>query len=162
MRIHIAGNHEGYHLARGLEDKLQEQGHEIHWHGPSAFEEGDDYPVYAIRVAQAVVSDEDAGAATAGVLLGRSGMGESITANKVNGARAVVGLSSALVAEARTHADANVLCLGAAFLDGDACLRLVGQFLQTPFGNTLDDARRIVNTTEFESSGTIEGWMIER
>jgi len=161
MRIHLAGNHEGHSLARDLETALRARGHEVQWHGAEKFEEGDDYPIYAVRVAQAVIADEDAGAPTAGLLVGRSGMGECIAANKVHGARAVPGLTTELVAEARRHADANILTLGEAFTNLDLALSLVETFFTTQFGNTLDDARRIVNTTEFESSGTIEGWMME-
>jgi ribose 5-phosphate isomerase B len=161
MRIHMAGNHEGYALARELEKLLRTRDHDVQWHGPQTYDDGDDYPVYAINTAQAVVADEDAGVPTAGLLIGRSGAGESIAANKVNGARAIPGTSTALVKEARGHADANILCLGTAFADSDLALTLVETFLNTPFGNTLDDARRIVNTTEYETSGTIEGWMLE-
>jgi ribose 5-phosphate isomerase B len=161
MRIHIAGNHEGYALARELETALRARDHDVQWHGPQAYDEGDDYPVYAINTARAVVADEDAGVPTAGLLIGRSGAGESIAANKVNGARAIPGTSTDLVAEARRHADANILSLGAAFADSDLAQTLVETFLGTPFGNTLDDARRIVNTAEYETSGTIEGWMLE-
>ena len=161
MRIHLAGDSRGYELARGLEKKLAAAGHEVAWHAAEAYDEGDDYPIYAIRVGQAVIADEDAGVPVRGVLVGSTGAGEAIAANKVSGVRAIPGLGADFVRSARRHADADILTLGTDFVDAATALQLVELLISEPFDNLLEDARRIVNTNEFESAGTIEGWLIE-
>lgn len=161
MRIHLAADSSGYAIGRGLEASLSADGHEVLWHAAPEQDEGDDYPLYAVRVGKAVIADEDAGITTRGVLVGAYGTGEVIAANKVAGARAVHALSTETVIQARTHSDANVLTLGAHSTDEAAARDLVAAFLETGFSNVLDDARRIVNINEFESLGTIEGWNID-
>jgi ribose 5-phosphate isomerase B len=161
MRIHLAADSSGYALARDLEAALAAEGHEVVWHAAPEFDEGDDYPIYAVRVGQAVIADEDAGIPVRGVLVGASGAGEAIAANKVPGVRAVAGLAVDYVRSARQHADADILTLGADFVDAATARELVEALVAEPFHDLLEDARRIVNTNEFESHGTIEGWMIE-
>lgn len=161
MRIHLAADSTGYELARSLEASLRAE-HEVLWHGAPEFDKDDDYPIYAIRVGQAVIADEDSGVPVRGVLVGLSGAGESIAANKVAGIRAIAGQTADFVRLARQHSDADVLTLGADLMDAAAALSLVQLLIAEPFHDRLDDARRIVNTNEFESAGTIEGWMIEQ
>lgn len=161
MRIHLAANHAGYELAGTLREGLAPTGHEVIWHGPPAYDEGDDYPPGAIRVAKAVVEDEDAGRPGRGVIVGGDGAGETVAANKVNGARAVPALSVEFVRGARFRADVNVLVLPAALLTADAAAQLLDTFLTAEFSADLDDARRLVNTAEFETAGTIEGWLVD-
>ncbi|GAB3616138.1 ribose-5-phosphate isomerase [Okibacterium endophyticum] len=160
MRIHIAADHNGYERARALESTLSAV-HEVIWHGPAELDPGDDYPVFAIRVGQAVVADEDAGTPARGVIVGASGAGESIAANKVAGVRAIAGATEELVREARRHADVSIVTIGTRILDRDAELAVVQALIDEPFAGLLDDARRILNTNEFESAGTIEGWLID-
>ena len=160
MHIHLGANHQGYELARELEHALLAAGHEVHWHGSENYDDGDDYPHYTIAVARSVVRDEDAGVPVLGISCGASGCGEVITANKVNGARAITATDAKVVVDGRAHADANVLVLGRLALTTGAALTLVDAFLHTPFSGLLDDARRIVNTAEFETSNTVEGWTL--
>lgn len=160
MRMHLAGNHHGYAVARDWQSRLAAEGHEVVWHGPPVLDEGDDYAPPAIAVAQAVVADEDAGVATRGMVFGGDAAGETIAANKVNGARAVPGFGPAAVESARRHADTNVLLVPVDFLAGDQLAATVAAFVATEFSGDLDDARRLVNTAEFETSGTIEGWLV--
>lgn len=161
MRIHLAADSSGYELARSLETALAAE-HEVVWHGAPELDEGDDYPLYAIRVGKAVIADEDSGVPVRGVLVGASGAGEVIAANKVAGIRAVSGQTADFVRAARQHVDADVLALGAQGTDAATALQLVKLLISEPFHDLLDDARRIVHTNEFESAGTIEGWMIEQ
>jgi ribose 5-phosphate isomerase B len=161
MRIHLAGDSSGYELARYLEQVFVAEGHEVVWHGAPELDEGDDFPFFAVRVGQAVIADEDAGVPVRGILVGVSGAGEVIAANKVAGIRAAAGLSVEFVRSARRHADADVLAIGASFVDAPGAVALVDALLTEPFNDVLDDARRIININEFESSGTIEGWLIE-
>lgn len=160
MRIHLAGNFEGYERARGLQRELADE-HEVIWHGPPEYDENDDYPVLAIRVAKAVVDDEDAGRPSRGLVVGGDGAGETVAANKVNGARAVPGLTIEFIRAARIHADANVLIVPADLQSLPDTRSAVTVFLNQSFSCDLDDARRLVNTAEFETGGTIEGWLIE-
>ena len=159
MRIHLAGDSTGYALARELESQLGSLGHDVVWHGAPQLDEGDDYPAHSVRVGKAVIADEDSGVPVRGVLVGVSGAGEVIAVNKVAGIRAVSATSVDVVTLAREHADVDVLTLGAAVLDAATALTLVIALIDVPFANLLEDARRIVNTNEFESAGTIEGWM---
>ncbi|WP_062378336.1 RpiB/LacA/LacB family sugar-phosphate isomerase [Demequina pelophila] len=161
MRIHIGANSEGYRLATDLRGLLEADGHEVHWHAAPAYDEGDDYPGIVIRTVQAVVADEDAGLDSRAVLVGGTGAGEVIAGNKVNGGRIVSATAAAYVADARTHADINGLVIPAAHVSPDDALGLVSTLVETAFSNGLDDARRLVNVAEFETSGTIEGWMVE-
>lgn len=160
MRIHLGTNYLGYGLARHLEAGLLADGHEVRWHGSPAFDDGDDYPHYAIGVARSVVQDEDVGVPALGISCGATGCGEVITANKVNGARAITATDAEVVIDGRKHADANVLALGSQVLTPATARTLVDAFLDTPFSGLLDDARRIVNTAEFETSNTVEGWTL--
>lgn len=159
MRIHLGANYQGYNEARELEQQLIGRGHEVTWHGSESYDFNDDYPLYCIRVGQAVVEDSDAAVDSIGVIVGGTGAAETISANKVNGVRAVLPASAAVIKDARQHADANVLILSAEDArDGVALIELFGS---TEFLNNLDDARRVINVAEYESSGTIEGWMVE-
>jgi ribose 5-phosphate isomerase B len=159
MRKHLGTNYLGYARAREIESALVARGHEVLWYGASQHDHNDDYPAYTIAAAKAVVDDEDSGVLARGVVVGSTGAAEVIAANKVNGARAVGGTTADFVRDARGHADANILVLGSTSpLEID--LALIEVLLDEPFHNELDDARRIVNVNEYESSGTIEGWMI--
>lgn len=161
MRLHIGANYQGYEYARQLEAWLQLQGHEAIWHGAPAYDFEDDYPLFSFRVGQAVIADEDQGLETRGIVVGGTGSGEIVAANKVNGTRAVPAISVAYVTDAREHANANILVIGSETTDEAAAKSMIAALLDTKFLMSLDDARRLVNTNEFENSGTIEGWMIE-
>ncbi|MEY4533441.1 MAG: hypothetical protein RI926_1210 [Actinomycetota bacterium] len=161
MRIHLGANYLGYELGRELEAWLGGLGHEVVWQGAPELDNEDDYPLYSIRVGQAVVGDEDAGIPVRGILVGHTGSSETIAANKVNGSRAIAGLSAEFIRDARQHADANIVIFGQALTSFEEAQELVTIFLDEPFLNILDDARRIVNTAEYETSGTVEGWMID-
>ena len=160
MRIHLSADHRGWDLAKELEIWLAANGHQTIWHGPDFKDEGDDYPLFTIRTAQAQVADEDAGVTARSIVIGGDGSGEVISANKVSGARAAMAMSPKQVELARKHADASLLVIGSYHHSLQQAQQLIEVFLTTNFGDILDDARRIINTTEFENSGTIEGWMI--
>lgn len=161
MRIHLAADHAGYTLGQAILAQLTEAGHDVSYHGADAHDDGDDYPAFSIKAAQAVIDDEDSGLDVRGIIVGSSGAGESITANKVNGIRAVPGQSVEFVRLARSQADATIVTLGAALQDAAAALAIVDAFVSTPFEVDPDDVRRIIHTAEYENAGTIEGWMVE-
>lgn len=161
MRIHIGANSEGYVLATSLRKEIAGAGHEVVWHAAPALDEGDDYPAISIRAVQAVVADEDAGVQSRAIIVGGAGAGEVVAANKANGARVISATDASVIVDARIRADVNGLVIPAAHVSPEAIGGLVAAFLDTGFSNELDDARRLLQVAEFESSGTIEGWMVE-
>lgn len=161
MRIHLGANFQGYQAARELRDRLAAVGIDVNWLAAEEFDDNDDYPAISIRVAQAVVSDEDHGVYSRGIVVGGDGTGETIASNKVAGARAIPALSSDFVSAGRQHSDANVLILPSAWLSAAEQDSLIAVFIDTPFSNHRDDARRLINTAEFETAGTIEGWTVD-
>lgn len=161
MRIYLAANFQGYATARQLEQLLSNGGHEVVWMGAAEYDDNDDYPAISMRVAQAVIADEDTGKLSRGIVVGGDVMGETMATNKVNGARAVPALSTEAVVAARLHSNANVLLLPSEWLSVDDMHHLVNTFIATDFSMSLDDIRRLVNIAEYENSGTIEGWMLD-
>jgi ribose 5-phosphate isomerase B len=128
MRIALGADHAGFELKNHLRDSLRAAGHQVDDAGTHSADSAD-YPDYARIVARAVA----AGSAERGILICGSGVGMSIAANKVPGVRAALAYSHEVVALTRAHNDANVLTLGARFLDPAAALELVEIFLATPF-----------------------------
>jgi ribose 5-phosphate isomerase B len=151
MRVHLACDHAGFELKQHLVDWLQAQGHEVVDHGPFALDPADDYPPFCLAAATAVVADPG----SLGVVLGGSGNGEQIAANKVDGARAALAWNEEIAALAREHNDANVLSLGARMHDADEAVRMVETFLSTSFSGESRHARRIEMLRDYERSGTV-------
>jgi len=144
MKIAIGADHAGFELKNQLGDVLRQSGHEVCDFGTNSAE-STDYPDYAVPVAKAVAS----GNVERGVLVCGSGVGMSITANKVCGVRAAVGMSIEEVRLTRAHNNLNVLTLGARFTDPIRARELVQAFLETPFDGGRH-ARRIAKITEME------------
>jgi ribose 5-phosphate isomerase B len=113
MRIHIATDHAGLDLSHFLIRELTKQGHEVFDHGPASYDPLDDYPSFCINAALAVVADQQAGTTAVGIVLGGSGNGEQIAANKVKGIRAALAWNESTAKLAREHNDANVIAVGA-------------------------------------------------
>ncbi|MEI6591583.1 MAG: RpiB/LacA/LacB family sugar-phosphate isomerase, partial [Actinomycetes bacterium] len=113
MRIHIATDHAGLELSHFLIAELSKAGHEVFDHGPKSYDPLDDYPAFCINAALAVVADEQAQVPALGIVLGGSGNGEQISANKVNGIRAALVWNLDTAKLARQHNDANVVAVGA-------------------------------------------------
>ncbi len=147
MRIHIGGDHAAYDLQQALVSHLQEAGHEVVNHGPHDFDALDDYPVYVLRAAEAVASDEGA----LGIVLGGSGNGEQIAANKVSGIRAALCSSPELAVLARQHNDAHIVSIGARFTTQEVAKDIVDTFITTEFTNGERHSRRIGMVTAYES-----------
>ena len=160
MRIHLAADYLGYELARQLEAWLKAN-HEVIWHGAEELDEGDDYPLFAARVGQAVIQDEDQGLDTYGILVGGTGNGEIIAINKVKGVRAALAVNAEQIISARNDQNANALVIGAGHTSLDSAKTLVSAALENNYIGTVDSARRIINVGEYENRGTIEGWLIE-
>lgn len=128
MRVAVASDHAGYRLKLAVIGHLAAGGHQVDDLGTDS-EEAVDYPAFCAAAARAVV----AGAAEVGIVLGGSGQGEAIAANKVRGARAALCPDEVTARLARQHNDANLLALGARLVSEYVALGVVDAFLATPF-----------------------------
>ncbi|MCL2803234.1 MAG: ribose-5-phosphate isomerase [Micrococcales bacterium] len=147
MRIHVASDHAGFELAQAVKDHLKAAGHEPVDHGAFAFDPADDYPPFCIEAARAVVAEPG----SLGVVIGGSGNGEQIAANKVAGIRAALVWSERTARLARQHNDANVMGLGAREHTIDEALALVDAFVAEPFSGEARHGHRIDLITQFEA-----------
>ena len=135
--------------------ELTKQGHEVFDHGPSSYDPLDDYPSFCINAAMAVVADQNAGVQAFGIVLGGSGNGEQIAANKVKGIRAALAWNEATAKLAREHNDANVIAVGARQHSQQEVLNLIELFIAEPFSNDERHVRRIGKIGLFEQTGEI-------
>lgn len=150
MRIHIGSDHAGLEFKGKIIEHLRVNGHEVIDHGPHEFDPLDDYPVFCIPAAEAVAKDPG----SFGIVLGGSGNGEQIAANKVKGVRAALVWSNEIAKLAREHNDANVISLGGRMHDEAFCLELVDTFLATPFSGDERHVRRISLISKYEQRNT--------
>ncbi len=155
MRIHIATDHAGLDLSRFLVEQLSAEGHEVFDHGPTSYDPLDDYPSFCINAALAVVSDQQAGSDALGIVLGGSGNGEQIAANKVHGIRAALAWNLDTAKLARSHNDANVIAVGARQHDQSEVLELIRAFIAEPFSHDERHQRRIGKIAAYEQTGEI-------
>jgi ribose 5-phosphate isomerase B len=155
MRIHIATDHAGLELSHFLVEQLTGDGHEVFDHGPTSYDPLDDYPSFCINAALAVVRDQQAGVPALGIVLGGSGNGEQIAANKVHGIRAALAWNLDTAKLARQHNDANVVAVGARQHDQCQVLELVRAFVAEPFSHDERHQRRIGKIASYEQTGEI-------
>jgi ribose 5-phosphate isomerase B len=153
MRVHIGSDHAGFELKNYLIAVLTEDGHELVDHGPNAYDAEDDYPVFCIPTAEAAVADPGSLA----IVIGGSGNGEQIAANKVVGTRAALAYSLDTARLGREHNDANVMSIGARMHTQDEALEMVRLFLATPFSGDPRHARRIELLADYEKTRSAAG-----
>lgn len=151
MRVHIGGDHAAYDLQQDLIRFLEAEGHEVVNHGPFELDPVDDYPVFVLRAAQAVAEDPE----SRGVVLGGSGNGEQMAANKVPGIRAALCYNVELAQLAREHNDAQVISIGGRMNSAVEARSMVRTFLETPFSGEERHQRRIDMVTAYEDSKTL-------
>jgi ribose 5-phosphate isomerase B len=151
MKIHIGSDHAGLEFKAKIIEHLKSKGHQVEDHGPHQYDALDDYPVFCIPAAQATAADP----ASFGIVLGGSGNGEQMAANKVKGVRAALVWSIETAKLAREHNNANVISIGGRMHDEQFCLELVDTFLATPFTGDERHVRRIGQISKFESDGKI-------
>ena len=132
MKIHIATDHAGLELKNIIRDYLISKGHEVTDHGAHEYDALDDYPDYIFPCAKAVASDLE----SRGIILGGSGQGEAMAANRVKGVRAAVFYSGPveIVKLSREHNNANILSLGARFMTEDEIYGVIEMWLDESFG----------------------------
>ena len=146
MRVHLGTDHAGLDLKQHLIDHLRARGDEPVDHGAFVYDALDDYPVFCLRAAEAVVGDPG----SLGVVIGGSGNGEQIAANKVKGARAALVWSEETAVLARQHNDANVISVGGRMHTLDEMTHFVDLFLATAFTEEERHARRIRMLGDYE------------
>jgi ribose 5-phosphate isomerase B len=151
MRVYLGSDHAGYELKSHLVDWLKAHGHQPVDCGPHAYDAEDDYPPFCLRAAERTAADPDA----LGVVIGGSGNGEAIAANKVEGVRCALAWSEETAKLGREHNDANVLSVGARMHSLDEATSFVAVFLATPFSGAERHARRIAMLTDYETDGTL-------
>ena len=152
MRVHIGSDHAGLELKAHLLARLTELGHEPVDHGPFVYDALDDYPVFCLRAAAAVVADQEAGVEALGVVVGGSGNGEQIAANKVRGVRAALAWSDETASLAREHNDANVISVGGRMHSLEDMTRFVEVFLASPFSGEERHVRRIEQVSVYAAT----------
>ena len=152
MRVHLGSDHAGLELKDHLVRWLTGRGHDPIDHGPFEFDAEDDYPVFCLRAAEGVVADQRAGVEALGVVIGGSGNGEQIAANKVPGIRSALAWSEETARLARLHNDANVISVGGRMHTLGEMTRFIELFLETAFPGEERHVRRIRMLADYEST----------
>lgn len=146
MKISVGADHAGFELKGAVVEHLKARGHDVMDHGTTSTESVDYPPICA-----AVGRDVASGKAEMGIVLGGSGQGEAIAANKVRGVRAALCLDEYTARLAREHNDANVLSLGGRILAAPFALAIVDVFLETKFEGGRHE-RRVAQISEIENA----------
>ena len=147
MRLHIAADHAGFEFKQLLITHLGAAGHEVTDHGAFELDENDDYPAFCFSAGEAVAADPE----SLGIVLGGSGNGEQIAANKVRGVRAALAWSVATAMLGRAHNDANVVALGWRQHGLEEATEIIEAFLATPFSGEERHQRRIDQVAAYEA-----------
>ena len=147
MRIHIAADHAGFELKAALVEHLAAAGHDVVDHGAHEYDALDDYPSFCFAAGEAVVAEPG----SLGIVIGGSGNGEQIAANKVHGVRAALAWDLDTATLARTHNDANVISVGARKHSLDEAIALVEAFIAEPFSGEERHQRRIDQLSAYEA-----------
>ena len=151
MRVYLGSDHAGFELKSVLVNVLASAGHQVTDCGPSSYHSEDDYPPYVMAAAAAAATDPG----SLGIVIGGSGNGEQIAANKVPGVRAALAWSEETARLARLHNDANVLSLGARMYSVDDAIGFTKIFLSTAFSGEPRHARRLAEITDYEKTGEL-------
>jgi len=151
MRVHIGSDHAGFELKNFLVSALIADGHDVVDHGPEVYDAEDDYPIFCIPAAEATVAEPGSLA----IVIGGSGNGEQIAANKVAGTRAALAYNLDTARLGRQHNDANVMGIGARMHSQEEALEMARTFLSTPFSGDPRHARRIALLADYERDGKL-------
>lgn len=150
MRVHIASDHAGYELKVHLAEHLRAGGHDVVDHGAHEYDALDDYPAFCLAAGEAVAAEPG----SLGVVIGGSGNGEAIAANKVDGVRAALVWNLDTARLGRQHNDANVISIGARQHPVDDVVAFVDAFLAEPFSGDERHQRRIDQLSAYEAART--------
>lgn len=148
MRVYLGSDHAGFELKSHLIEHLAAAGHEPVDCGPAAYDPEDDYPPYCFETGQRVLADPG----SLGVVIGGSGNGEQIAANKVPGIRAALAWSEETARLGREHNDAQVVAIGARMHTPQEAAGFLDTFLATPFSGGERHARRLQMVADYEAA----------
>ena len=148
MRVYIGCDHAGFELKNYLVQHLQDAGHTVTDMGAHVYDKDDDYPPFCIATAEAVRDDDG----SLGIVIGGSGNGEQIAANKVKGIRAALAWSTETAALAREHNNAQVVGIGARMHSLEEAAEIADVFLATKWSENPRHQRRIDLVSEFEDT----------
>lgn len=149
MRVHLGTDHAGLELKDRLAAWLTEHGYEPVDHGAHEYDAEDDYPPFCVAAAQAVVDEPG----SLGIVIGGSGNGEQMAANKVKGIRAALAWSVETAKLAREHNDAQVVSIGGRMHTFEEAVEIIEAFLTTPFSGAERHQRRIHLMATYEATG---------
>jgi ribose 5-phosphate isomerase B len=148
MRLHIGSDHAGFDLKQALVEHLTAAGHDVVDHGAHQYDPEDDYPAFCFSAAEAVVAEPG----SLGIVIGGSGNGEQIAANKVNGVRAALAWSLETAKLGRQHNNANVIAVGGRMHPVEEAISFVDAFIAEPFSAGERHQRRIDQLAAYEAS----------
>ena len=157
MKIYIGTDHAGYVLKEKLVSSLKGQGYEVIDMGAFEYNEGDDYPDFVVPVAREISKNPDG---AKGIILGGTGEGEAIVANKFPHVRAVVDYGKAkpvvddeadIIVRSRQHNNANILSLGARYFTEESMMEAVNLWLNTPFSGDERHIRRLAKIDQINT-----------
>ncbi|MGO1398875.1 MAG: ribose-5-phosphate isomerase [Brevibacterium yomogidense] len=151
MQIHLGTDHAGFEFKETLKAHLTDSGHEVIDHGALGFDALDDYPSFCIAAAEAVVAARADGTDALGVVIGGSGNGEQMAANKVAGARCALAWNTEIAQLAREHNDAWLVSVGARQHEEADSIAIVDAFIATPYSDDERHNRRIGQIAAYES-----------
>jgi len=151
MRVYLGSDHAGFELKTHLVNHLIKQSYDVVDVGPHVFDPEDDYPAFCLATGAKVVADEG----SLGIVIGGSGNGEQIAANKVRGIRAALVWSELTASLAREHNDANVISIGGRMHSLDEMTRFIEIFLATDFSDEERHGRRIGMLADYETTGEL-------
>ena len=151
MKIHLGCDHAGFEVKEKLVSYLKEKNHEVIDHGAHIYDAQDDYPLFCFLAAQNTAKDKT----SLGIVLGGSGNGEQIAANKIKGVRAALAWSAETAKLAREHNNANVIGIGARMHSFEEITKIVDAFINTSFANDERHIRRINQLSQMENNGTL-------
>jgi len=146
--IYVGSDHAGLQLKNILVESLAKSGYSVTDIGPKEYKPEDDFPDFAAKVCRMLKNDKEA----KGILVCGSGQGMAMVANKIKGIRAAVCWNTGIAKQAREHLDANVLCLGASYLNEAEAREITDTFLNTQFLAREKYLRRIRKIKEFKNS----------
>ncbi|MBI2033942.1 MAG: RpiB/LacA/LacB family sugar-phosphate isomerase [Candidatus Liptonbacteria bacterium] len=148
MVIYLGADHRGFSLKEAIKDFLQDKGYEVFDLGNSFYDEKDDYPDFAVKVAQKVSLNSET---SRGILICGSGVGVDVTANKFKNVRSALGITSDQIYDARHDDNVNILSLAADYMNLEDAEKIVQVFLSTPFSGEERFSRRIEKITQIEN-----------
>ncbi|MCF8588289.1 ribose-5-phosphate isomerase [Gordonia liuliyuniae] len=149
MRIYLGADHAGFELKNQIADHLKSAGHDVVDCGAHEYDAVDDYPAFCIAAAERVVADPG----SLGFVLGGSGNGEQIAANKVKGARCALAWSVETAQLARQHNNAQLIGIGGRMHSTEEALAIVDAFIGTQWSDEARHQRRIDILAEYEATG---------